>query len=106
MKLVDCEEYLDKNIESGRQPVGVEFTDVIDIQLPCRLGHGNIAWPVGWTQPEATYWRAMMELPGSFMSEWASVEVPDWYDDYLKGKRKETKRQIFRQHLRWLFLMD
>lgn len=98
MKFKDCEDWLEAHVRQGIQPVGVEFNNVSDIALPSRLGHGCMAWPEGWLDSEKRYWRSMMEMPGSYLQEFATeIVMPDWYKSYLRSRRKPLLKRMVRR---------
>lgn len=107
MKFAQAEQWLHAHADQGSYPCGCDFLDVEDIQLPSRLGRGNVAWPPGWTKDEIIYWRAMEEMPGFSLPEFADkATMPNWYGDYLKGNRRQMLREQRRQTWRWLLHLD
>jgi hypothetical protein len=44
------------------------------IRRPCHVGHGNVVWPVGFTDQHRREWRVMMELPGA---EWRGPKAEE-----------------------------
>lgn len=99
--LQEVQEYLDSGV------CNTEFVDVEDVQLPSRMGRGNVAWPPGTRPEQAAYWRAMMEMEGPIMphllSTW-EIDMPDWYSKCMEQIRRDRIKAMRRQWWRWLLM--